>query len=531
LSGAVLAVEVEPFHIANPYIETPPVELSSPARGGLSRVPLDDKGRYTPPSIRLGLQRRASANLNRHLLRDVRRFVVLLIADLGSFYVMRALLRAIRDDAVLGSWLGSIFSETLPKGILNGWQFAFALIVGLLVTGNYGPGDQRRDPRRLFLACALATALPLWMTLWTRGFDVVAVEYLLIVVLAWTGLLAQRLLLDRTVARFAPARSGTIPTLFVGPAEHCRIATQGPAFTVGSEHRIVGFVDTHIPPAPDALGHIVDFANVVHDTACETVVMCGYLPDSRFHDIVDAALGAGCQVLSVPRAIDIAGVKPLFVWRRGERLIELTAPSLKGSQLALKRVTDVLGAVAGLIIAAPLMALIALAIKFDSPGPVFFGQDRAGLGGRRFRILKFRTMHNGAAGELQAVAHLNHSGDPRLFKIRHDPRVTPLGTWLRRWSLDELPQLFNVLRGDMTLVGPRPFFGEDLKSYEDRHFRRLGAKPGITGLWQVRGRSLITDFEEVVKLDRQYIEQWSLWMDVQILLLTLPAVIRRQGAF
>jgi exopolysaccharide biosynthesis polyprenyl glycosylphosphotransferase len=514
----------EPFHITNPQVETALVEGAWPA-------PADERRRHALPNVRLDLQRRAPVNLKRHFLRDLQRFFVLLVADLGSFYVLRVLLRAIRDDAVLGRWLASFFSTTLPRGILNGWQFAVALIVGLLVTGNYGPGDQRRDPGRLFLACALATALPLWMTIWTTGFEVVAFEYVLIVMLAWCGLVGQRLLLDHTVARFGPTRAATVPTLFVGRAEHCREATQAAAFGAGSEHRIVGFVDTHIPPAPDSLGHLVDFARVIHETASETVVMCGYMPDARFNDIVDTALGAGCQVLSVPRAIQIAGVEPLVVWRRGERLIELTAPSLKGSQLAIKRVTDIIGAVAGLIIAAPVMVLIAVAIKLDSPGPVFFGQDRVGLGGRRFGMLKFRTMQDGADGQKDSLAHLNHSGDPRLFKIRHDPRVTRFGAWLRRWSFDELPQLFNVLRGDMALVGPRPFFGQDLQAYEDRHFRRLGAKPGITGLWQVRGRSAVIDFEEVVMLDRQYIEQWSLWMDLQILLLTLPAVLRRKGAF
>jgi len=224
-------------------------------------------------------------------------------------------------------------------------------------------------------------------------------------------------------------------------------------------------------------------------------------------------------------------VEPLFVCRRGERLIELTAPSLKGSQLAIKRVTDIVGAVVGLIIGAPVMVLIAVAIKLDSPGRVFFGQDRVGLGGGRFGMLKFCTMQDGADGQKDSLSHLNHSRDPRLFKIRHDPRVTRFGAWLRRWSFDELPQLFNVLRSDMALVGPRPFIGQDLQSFEDRHFRSLGPKPGITGMWQVRGRSAVIDFEEVVTLDGQYIEQWSLWMDLQILPLTLPAVRRRKGAF
>jgi lipopolysaccharide/colanic/teichoic acid biosynthesis glycosyltransferase len=146
-------------------------------------------------------------------------------------------------------------------------------------------------------------------------------------------------------------------------------------------------------------------------------------------------------------------------------------------------------------------------------------------------MLKFRTMRAGADAEKRKLAHLNHTGDSRLFKIPNDPRVTRLGAWLRLWSLDELPQLWNVLTGDMSLVGPRPFFESDLEDYEDHHFRRLGAKPGITGNWQVHGRSDVVDFEEVVRLDRDYIEQWSLWLDIRILLATLPVVARRTGAY
>ncbi len=388
-----MGVEPKPFHMTDSQVSTAPADAVAAAWGGAARTPGAEPPR--PGHVRLGLQQRAPVNLKRHLSRAVRRFVILLIADLASFYVMRALLRAVRDDRVLGDWLAGPISTALPKGILNGWQLAAALLVGLLVTGNYGPGDQRRSPRRLFLGCALATALPLWMTLWTKGLEVVTLEYLLIVVLVWAGLLVERLLLDRAITWAAPRRNATIATLFVGPAEHCRAAVQSTVFGSGTEHRIVGFVDTHLPPAADALGHIVEFAGVMHDTACETVVMCGYLPDSSFHNIVDAALGAGCQVLSVPRAMEIAGVAPVFVRRHGERLIELTAPSLKGQDLAIKRVVDVVGATLGLVLTAPVMALIAAAIKLDSPGPVFFGQTRVGLGGQQFRMLKFRTMRQG----------------------------------------------------------------------------------------------------------------------------------------
>jgi lipopolysaccharide/colanic/teichoic acid biosynthesis glycosyltransferase len=140
-------------------------------------------------------------------------------------------------------------------------------------------------------------------------------------------------------------------------------------------------------------------------------------------------------------------------------------------------------------------------------------------------------MRVGADQEKDALAHLNSSGDHRLFKVPNDPRTTRVGAWLRRWSLDELPQLLNVFSGDMSLVGPRPFFEADLEDYHDHHFARLGAKPGITGLWQVNGRSSVVDFEEVVRLDREYIDQWSLILDLKILLLTVPAVLRKTGAY
>jgi lipopolysaccharide/colanic/teichoic acid biosynthesis glycosyltransferase len=140
-------------------------------------------------------------------------------------------------------------------------------------------------------------------------------------------------------------------------------------------------------------------------------------------------------------------------------------------------------------------------------------------------------MRHGADAEKHLLAHLNRTGDARLFKIADDPRVTRLGKWLRRWSLDELPQFWNVLLGDMSLVGPRPFFESDLADYDAHHFRRLDVKPGITGLWQVRGRSDVVNFDEVVRLDREYIERWSFWLDLKILLMTLPSVLRRRGAY
>jgi len=483
-----------------------------------------------PAQVRLGLQRRAPANLRRHVKRAAVRFVALVTADMAAFGLMRELIRAVRDGALLGGWFSREVQATLPAGYLNGWQFASALFVGLLVLGNYGPGDRRRDSGRLFLACALATALPLWTMLWARGLDIVLLQYSLTVGLVWVGVVAERLAIDRIIARIRNPQRDATETLFVGSAADCSAAAISSTFGRDTEYRPIGFVDLVSPPAPGALGVIGELPILLAASGAEAVVICGFLTDAQFRQVVDTALTAGCQVLSVPRVVKMAGVHPTTVWQRGEPLVRLTAPSLRGQQLLVKRIVDLLGATFCLVVTAPIMLAIAVAIRLDSHGPVFFGHERIGLGGRRFRMFKFRTMAEGAEAAKHAVAHLNSSGDPRLFKIANDPRVTRLGRWLRRWSLDELPQLWNVLVGDMSLVGPRPFFESDLPHYEAHHFYRLGAKPGITGLWQVSGRSDVVDFDQVVELDTRYIREWSVALDLVILLKTIPAVLRRRGA-
>jgi len=484
-----------------------------------------------PVRIRLGLQQRAAANLHNHVLRSVRRFAVLLVADLASFYFMRELVRAVRDYGWLGDRLAARLQDVLPQGILNGWQYAAALFVALFVTGNYGRGDQRRDTRRLFIACALATALPLWMRLWTRGLEPVIVQYAITTVLVWAGLLTERRVIDQIVVRFFPMYRNAAPTLFVGPADACREAILSPAFALGGECRPVGFVDVHLPPAHDALGHAVDFRSLLQRTGAEVVVVAGYLPDNRFREVVDASLEAESQLLSVPRSIAIAGVQPGLVWRRGQPLIELTTPTLKGRQVFVKRAIDLIAAGVGLVVLSPLLALVAAVVKLQSPGPVFFTQQRVGQGGRRFRIIKFRTMVDGAEQRRDELLSRSLYSDQRLFKVRDDPRITPLGRWLRRSSIDELPQLVNVLRGEMSLVGPRPPLPSEVALYEEHHYARFDVKPGLTGPWQVAGRNGVTSFEEVMGLERNYIREWSVWADVQLLAKTIPVVMRMRGAF
>jgi exopolysaccharide biosynthesis polyprenyl glycosylphosphotransferase len=205
------------------------------------------------------------------------------------------------------------------------------------------------------------------------------------------------------------------------------------------------------------------------------------------------------------------------------------SPAWASWQRVAKRALDITVAAALLVLAAPLMLLIALAIKLDSPGPVIFRQRRVGKDGRLFTFYKFRGMVADAEARLHEVAHLNEVNGP-IFKSRRDPRVTRVGRVLRRTSLDELPQLWNVLRGDMSLVGPRPPLPTEVAQYEPWQRDRLLAPGGITGLWQVSGRNLL-GFEDMVRLDLEYITRWSLWLDLVILARTVLVVFTARGAY
>ncbi len=199
-------------------------------------------------------------------------------------------------------------------------------------------------------------------------------------------------------------------------------------------------------------------------------------------------------------------------------------------QRVAKHVTDLIGATILLLLASPFLAAFALMIQLTSPGPIFFRQQRAGLNGRPFVMLKFRSMVSNAEQRKHELERLNEMAGP-VFKVTNDPRITPIGRFIRKWSIDELPQLLNVLRGEMSLVGPRPLPVDEVNRFDDlAHRRRLSVKPGLTCLWQINGRNTITDFKEWVRLDLQYIDNWSYWLDLRILALTVPAVLRGTGA-
>jgi exopolysaccharide biosynthesis polyprenyl glycosylphosphotransferase len=238
------------------------------------------------------------------------------------------------------------------------------------------------------------------------------------------------------------------------------------------------------------------------------------------------------QIDIVPRMFEVLGTNAQLHTIEGMPLVGLPRPHLSGSSRLLKRSFDLSAATLGLVLLAPVFVVVALLIKLDSRGPVFFRQVRMGSRDRTFRVFKFRTMVVDADRLKPDVAHLNmHNGDdPRMFKVPDDPRVTRLGRFLRRWRIDELPQLLNVLSGSMSIVGPRPLILDEDQHVSSWARRRLDLKPGITGLWQVLGASDIP-FDEMTKLDYLYVTNWSLREDMRLILLTLPALTRARAAY
>jgi exopolysaccharide biosynthesis polyprenyl glycosylphosphotransferase len=199
-------------------------------------------------------------------------------------------------------------------------------------------------------------------------------------------------------------------------------------------------------------------------------------------------------------------------------------------QALAKQAIDVVGAFFLLLALSPLLLIVTVWIRLTSPGPVLFKQQRSGLNGQPFTMLKFRSMISNAEQKKQELAALNEMSGP-VFKLTDDPRVTPVGRFLRKYSVDELPQLVNVLRGEMSLVGPRPLPVDEVMRFDDfAHRRRLSVKPGLTCLWQVSGRNNVTDFKDWVRLDLEYIDNWSLWLDLKILVRTVPVVLMGTGA-
>jgi exopolysaccharide biosynthesis polyprenyl glycosylphosphotransferase len=297
---------------------------------------------------------------------------------------------------------------------------------------------------------------------------------------------------------------------------------------------LVGYVDDAAPshdlgPAPGSLGSVADFEQLCADLRVERVVIAfSTLSDDDLLAVLQTCKRLGVKVSIVPRLFEAIGDAVEVDQVEGMTLLGLRGLDRTRSSLALKRSIDVLGAGLGLVLLSPLLVSITIAVALESRGPVLFVQQRIGRRNRPFRMYKFRTMHDGADGLRGSLMHLNEAAEP-LFKIANDPRLTRVGRRLRRFSLDELPQLWNVLRGEMSLVGPRPLIPDEDNHIMGPHRARLDLTPGLTGPWQVlSGRNDIS-FAEMVKLDFLYVADWSLWNDVKLLLRTAPVVITGRG--
>jgi exopolysaccharide biosynthesis polyprenyl glycosylphosphotransferase len=297
---------------------------------------------------------------------------------------------------------------------------------------------------------------------------------------------------------------------------------------------VVGFLDGDSAPSElpgPVLGTQNDIARVIEELEIDRVILASSIAGhEEMLDLVRTVRRPDLQVSIVPRYFEIFNSHAILDDVEGMPVVTLPAMRLGTSSRLLKRSFDILVSGTALLVLAPLLALVALAIRIDTPGPVIFRQPRRGRMGSTFRITKFRTMNVGAEARRAEVLHMNEVDGP-LFKIKGcDPRVTRVGAFLRKTSLDELPQLWNVLTGEMSLVGPRPFVVYEADQITGWASRRLDMTPGITGLWQVLGRNDIP-FDEMTKLDYLYVTNWSLWWDLKILCQTIPVVLGRRGAY
>ena len=300
--------------------------------------------------------------------------------------------------------------------------------------------------------------------------------------------------------------------------------------------RVVGLIDNdsakkdQIVHGHKVLGCFEDVQELIHEHIIDEVFFVG--PRSWLSKIEPLINILEIEGVPIRIASDFFNLKLARMKQEelsGMPLLVFESTPDKFGQLLIKRAFDIILSGVGLILSLPLLAFTALAVKITSGSPVFYKQERCGLNGRRFKLYKFRTMNVGAEDQLESLRKLNEMSGP-TFKLTNDPRLTKIGKFLRKFSIDELPQLWNVFKGEMSLVGPRPPIPLEVSNYDSWHRRRLSMRPGITCLWQVSGRNKITNFDDWMRLDLKYIDTWSILLDIQILLRTFPVVIAGDGA-
>jgi exopolysaccharide biosynthesis polyprenyl glycosylphosphotransferase len=467
----------------------------------------------------------------RSLFRRLLSIVSLVAIDVGGLAVGLYLALVLRE----------LYYGTRP--ILWGlpWKDAeakwlpFLALVTVLVFwrgGLYAQREQRAGAGRVVSSLLLVTVITLAFAVGTgyphTTFGLYVTTFVLTVILV-TSLRGAYELVTRDLWRLAGVRRRAV---LLGSGERLddlrRALGQGRG---GIDYDFLGAVtDDGEGLMLPVLGGIPELPLVLDRLHPDELIISGVdVRDKELLDLVEHANRAGVKVRVAPTTMDLLTQRAEYVAGQGVPLFELRPPVFAGLDWATKRVFDVVVSAGIVLIATPLWLLTALAVKLSSPGPVFYRDQRVGLGEREFGMFKFRSMYTDAGERQAGLEGANEASGP-LFKIKDDPRVTRVGRFLRRYSIDELPQILNVLRGEMSLVGPRPLPLRDYVMLQDWHRKRYLVLPGMTGLWQVSGRIELT-FDDLVRLDFYYLENWSIWLDISILAKTLPAVLARRGAY
>ncbi|HET9104580.1 MAG TPA: sugar transferase [Solirubrobacteraceae bacterium] len=496
-----------------------------PAEGGRDEGPA-----YPLPELDVRRRRPPLATflLRRGILRRAARVLSLLILDFAG--VVASLFTAmVLKLTLLDSFsLRAVWNETRP------W-ITFAYLVTVLMFARvdlYAERARRPGLARIATALFQTTVIALVFALASgQHFSSYYIFYgsLGFGVLYLAGL---RHLYTRVTGHILAQAGYHRRALLVGSGGHIDDVAHALSGNGRSLVSLVGFIA--LEPRPEnglrSLGRFDQLSEVLGQYEIDDVIIADPdFPQSSAVELVDRCHQRGITVHVVPSTMEILTDRAEFVPGVPVPLFTLRPPVFEGTQFALKRSFDLVIASLTLILLSPVLAVIALAVRLTSRGPVIYRSRRPGIAGQPFDCLKFRTMFQDADQVQEALEELNELSGA-LFKIRDDPRLTPVGRTLRRFSIDELPQLWNVIRGDMSLVGPRPLPMRDFARLEEWHKKRYLVLPGITGLWQVSGRAEL-DFDDLVRLDFLYLERWSIFLDLSILLKTIPAVLTRRGAF
>jgi exopolysaccharide biosynthesis polyprenyl glycosylphosphotransferase len=348
-------------------------------------------------------------------------------------------------------------------------------------------------------------------------------------VVGWLGLLVAR----AGARKLSAVATGAERVVLVGGGSQYRVLVDKIRRHPEYRLELIGYIDDSRLAAESSetdlpfLGGSEELEQICEELAVDRViVVTPTLEEDALADVIRRTMGLSVRVSVIPHVVDVLGPSVEIDDVEGVTVLGINPPALTRSSRFLKRAMDLVIASTVLLVALPVMAVVAVLVMATSPGPILYSQERIGRSGRRFRIRKFRTMVQDAEARAEDLRHL--SAHPAWLLLEHDPRITPVGGFLRHTSLDELPQLWNVITGDMSLVGPRPMPPDVDELISGWGRRRLDLTPGVTGLWQVLGRTEIA-FEEMLKLDYLYVTNWSLWQDARLLIQTLPAVLRRRG--